>query len=61
MAAACFARTANNFGPRIGFAWQPGLLRNTVVRGAYGVYYFPIVQNAPFNMAENFKAASGGR
>lgn len=50
----------NNVGPRIGFAWQPGFVKDTVVRGAYGVYYFPIVQNAPFNMAENYKATAGG-
>lgn len=50
----------NNFGPRVGFAWQPAFLKNTVVRGAYGVYFFPIVQNAPFNMAENYKATVGG-
>lgn len=29
----------NNFGPRIGFAWQPFQNDRTAVRGAYGVYY----------------------
>ena len=29
-----------NFQPRLGFAWQPDFLRNTVIRGAYGVSSF---------------------
>ena len=31
-----------NFGPRIGFAYAPDFLRNTVVRGAYSIYYAPL-------------------
>jgi hypothetical protein len=29
----------NNFAPRIGFAWRPGMLNNFVVRGGFGIYY----------------------
>ncbi|QEE29862.1 TonB-dependent receptor [Terriglobus albidus] len=29
----------NNFAPRIGFAWRPSLLPNTVIRGGVGTYY----------------------
>ena len=29
----------NNFAPRVGFAWKPGFLKDTVVRGGGGTYY----------------------
>jgi hypothetical protein len=38
-----YERDLNNFGPRIGFAWNA--LANTVVRGAYGVYYDYVPQD----------------
>jgi hypothetical protein len=50
-----------NFQPRIGLAWQPGFLKNTVIRAAYGVSNFTesngvnnlLTQNPPFETAHN--------
>ncbi|MGE0884920.1 MAG: carboxypeptidase regulatory-like domain-containing protein [Blastocatellales bacterium] len=49
----------NNFGPRFGFAWQPGFVRDAVVRGGYGVYFTPEIYNAYFAMAEGAQATGG--
>jgi len=38
-----YKRDLNNFGPRLGFAWNP--ISSTVVRGSYGVYYDYIPQH----------------
>jgi hypothetical protein len=50
-----------NFQPRIGVAWQPEALKNTVVRAAFGVSNFTesngvnnlLTQNPPFETAHN--------
>src|SRR5262249_55299284 len=38
-----YNRDLNNFGPRLGFAWNPD--PRTVIRGGYGVYYDYIPQD----------------
>jgi hypothetical protein len=50
-----------NFQPRIGLAWQPDFLKNTVIRAAFGVSNFTesngvnnlLTQNPPFETAHN--------
>jgi hypothetical protein len=34
-----YKKDFNNFGPRVGFSWQPNRTDSTVVRGGFGVFY----------------------
>jgi hypothetical protein len=43
-----------NFGPRIGFAYTPGVSNKTVIRGAFGMFY----DNVFTNVADNIQASA---
>ncbi|MGD0791924.1 MAG: TonB-dependent receptor [Terriglobales bacterium] len=49
-----YAKDLNNFGPRIGFAWNAR--PNTVVRGGYGMYYDYVPQDL---LIANFTTSAG--
>lgn len=49
-----YNRDLNNFGPRLGLAWNA--LRNTVVRASYGIYYDYIPQDI---LIANFTNSAG--
>jgi len=45
---ALYFSTPNNWAPRIGFAWRPFAKNDTVVRGAYGIFYNPSIFDGIF-------------
>jgi hypothetical protein len=56
-----FRKDRNNFGPRFGVAYQWN--NKTVLRGGYGLFYFPQAEfggAAGFNVTTPFSATTGG-
>ena len=43
----------NNFGPRVGFSWDPYGHGTTAVRGGFGVFYNPQLTGAVFSLTDN--------
>ena len=44
--ASSFDSNYNNFGPRLGFAYNAPFVKNLVIRGGVGIFYGPMVSNS---------------
>jgi hypothetical protein len=53
LGAALYKPDYNNFGPRVGFSWDPFGHGKSVVRGGFGVFYNPQLTGAVFSLTDN--------
>jgi|HubBroStandDraft_1064217.scaffolds.fasta_scaffold00051_54 hypothetical protein len=55
LGAALYKPDRNNFGPRIGFSWDPYGAGKTVIRGGFGIFYNPQLTGAALSLAGNYQ------
>jgi hypothetical protein len=55
MGAPLYKPDRNNFGPRVGFSWDPTGRGKTAVRGGFGVFYSPMLTGAALGLAGNYQ------